>query len=469
MITCVEMQEVEAAAFARGASAEALMEKVGRRMASVILRDHVEPGRVIAFLGKGHNAGDALVVARHLKDAGWAVEVRTRLSPEEMAPLTRKKWEELGEEVSGFRRGAFLLLDGLLGIGASGVLREPLAGLAQEMNALRRTAGARTVAMDLPSGLDADTGEAGVVVADWTFTVGIPKKGLVADSATNFVGRLELIEVEELPVSETGDALTTASTVRSLLPPRPFSFHKGQAGRVTIIAGSPGLVGAAVLCAQGSLRAGGGLITLLVEECDIEKMLRLVPPEIMVKARPDDWREIKADAIVIGPGLGRDSQIAFRLIEYLEAAALPTILDADGLNMIADARRLDLLKEDVLVTPHPGELQRLVPAEGTRAERALQFTDRCPATLLFKGARTIVTQADEPLFYNTTGNPGMATGGQGDTLSGVLGSLVAGGLTLIDAARAGAWLTGRAAEVALLAGRSELSLTPSDIGRHLGL
>ena len=457
MITCVEMQEVEAAAFARGASAEALMEKVGRRMASVILRDHVEPGRVIAFLGKGHNAGDALVVARHLKDAGWAVEVRTRLSPEEMAPLTRKKWEELGEEVSGFRRGAFLLLDGLLGIGASGVLREPLAGLAQEMNALRRTAGARTVAMDLPSGLDADTGEAGVVVADWTFTVGIPKKGLVADSATNFVGRLELIEVEELPVSETGDALTTASTVRSLLPPRPFSFHKGQAGRVTIIAGSPGLVGAAVLCAQGALRAGGGLITLLVEECDIEKMLRLVPPEI------------KADAIVIGPGLGRDSQIAFRLIEYLEAAALPTILDADGLNMIADARRLDLLKEDVLVTPHPGELQRLVPAEGTRAERALQFTDRCPATLLFKGARTIVTQADEPLFYNTTGNPGMATGGQGDTLSGVLGSLVAGGLTLIDAARAGAWLTGRAAEVALLAGRSELSLTPSDIGRHLGL
>ena len=147
------------------------------------------------------------------------------------------------------------------------------------MNERRLNSGARVVAMDIPTGLDADTGGEGVVVADLTLTVGIPKLGLVADSATDFVGRLELIEVEELPLPEEGDRLISRQFIR----PRPFSFHKGQAGRVGIIAGSPGLLGAAALASQGALRGGAGLITLWAEKELLSDLRAMVSPEVMIR------------------------------------------------------------------------------------------------------------------------------------------------------------------------------------------
>ncbi|MGJ8695457.1 MAG: NAD(P)H-hydrate dehydratase [Verrucomicrobiaceae bacterium] len=468
MVTCAEMQKIEELAFEKGATPEALMEKVGRRMAGVILRDHATPGSVIAFLGKGHNAGDALVMARHLKDAGWAVEVRSAFRREELAPLTGWMWNELGDDVTGFRRGPLLLLDGLLGIGSEGALREPLAGMAEEMNRLRITEGARTIAMDLPSGLNADTGEGGAVIADHTLTVGIPKRGLIADRAIDFVGRLSLIEVEELPCPGEGDRLTTAGTVRNLLPPRPFSFHKGMAGKIAIIAGAPGTRGAASLCATGALRGGGGLISLYVEPGEVELMLPLLPPEIMLRERPENWHDLEADAFVIGPGLGTDGKTGEKLTRFLQTNSRPLVLDADALNLIAENNQLSLLGENVLATPHPGEMARLVSGEGTRAERARRFTSACAATLLLKGARTIVTQAEKNLHFNTTGTPAMATGGQGDLLSGLLGALMASGLSPFDAARAGAYLAGRAAELALVAGATGQSLTPGDVATFLG-
>lgn len=443
------------------------MEKVGHRMARVILRDYPISGRAEAYLGKGHNAGDALVILRVLKQEGWQVSVKLAFPETEMAVLTRKKLRELGELGSdhSFRRGPHLLLDGMLGIGTEGSLREPLRGMAEEMNERRLNSGARVVAMDIPTGLDADTGGEGVVVADLTLTVGIPKLGLVADSATDFVGRLELIEVEELPLPEKGDRLIS----RPFLRPRPFSFHKGQAGRVGIIAGSPGLLGAAALACQGALRGGAGLITLWAEKELLSDLRAMVSPEVMIRELGDDWNKVcqlSPDALVIGPGLGTDcSDSLFRL---LEKSQLPTVLDADALNLIATHERQDLLGENILATPHPGEMARLHLVEGARAEIARSFAEAYPATLLYKGARTIVTRKGEPLFYNTTGTPAMATGGQGDLLSGVLGARLAGGQDLLSAACQGAWLAGRAAELALLSGESEWSLTPGDVARHLG-
>ena len=467
MITCRGIQEIEKRVFRTGISAETLMEKVGRRMAQVILRDHPISGRAEAYLGKGHNAGDALVVLRLLKQEGWQVSVNLAFPETEMAVLTRKKLRELGELGSDhdFRRGPHFLLDGMLGIGTEGSLREPLLGMAEEMNERRLNSGARVVAMDIPTGLDADTGGEGAVVADLTLTVGIPKLGLVADSATDFVGRLELIEVEELPLPEEGDRLIS----RPFLPPRPFSFHKGQAGRIGIIAGSPGLLGAAALACQGALRGGAGLITLWAEKELLSDLRAMVSPEVMIRELGDDWNEVcqlSPDALVIGPGLGTDcSDSLFRLLEKNQ---LPTVLDADALNLIATHERQDLLGANILATPHPGEMARLHVVDGTRAEITRSFSEAYPATLLYKGARTIVTRKGEPLFYNTTGTPAMATGGQGDLLSGVLGALLAGGQDLLSAACQGAWLAGRAAELALLDGESERSLTPGDVARHLG-
>jgi len=204
MITCEKMLALEKAAFEAGTSPDELMEKVGRRMARTILRDYPEPGRAIAFLGKGHNAGDALVVLRHLRKEGWDVGVRTCYPSGELAPLTSQKlaWVKLSKSFSLSPSRPYLLLDGLLGIGAKGEIREPARELADEMNALRENEGAEIIAMDIPSGLNANTGEGGYVKADHTLTVGVPKAGLLTDGASHFVGRLSLIEVEELPPAE---------------------------------------------------------------------------------------------------------------------------------------------------------------------------------------------------------------------------------------------------------------------------
>jgi len=467
MITCGEIQELERDVFRSGITAEEMMEKVGHRMARVILRDYPIAGRAEAYLGKGHNAGDALVVLRILKYEGWRVSVKKSFPETEMAVLTRKKLRELGEMGgdNDFRRGPLLLLDGMLGIGTRGKLREPLLGMSVELNKRRLDAGARVIAMDIPSGLNADTGGDGAVVADLTLTVGIPKRGLVADSATDFVGRLELIEVEELPLPGEGDRLISRPRIR----PRPYSFHKGQAGRVGIIAGSPGLLGAAALASEGALKGGAGLITLWTGNELLSDLRAMVSPEVMIRELGGDWTEVfqlEPEALVVGPGLGTSCSDA--LMNLLEASQLPTVLDADALNLVAKYGRPDLLGANILATPHPGEMSRLHPANGSRAEVARSFSETYPATLLFKGARTIVTRKGEPLFYNTTGTPGMATGGQGDLLSGVLGALLAGGEDLHAAACQGAWLTGRAAELALLDGESEQSLTPSEVARFLG-
>ena len=464
------MKELEAKAFEDGATPEALMEKVGRRMARCLLRDAPVPGKAVAYLGKGHNAGDALVVLRYLQEAGWSVSVREAFPVKELSELTKKMRDRVRLDLLEpiIVRGPLLLLDGLLGIGASGELRDPLRALALEMNELRESSGARVIAMDLPSGLNVDTGQGGAVIADHTLTVGVPKKGLVVDQATDFVGRISLIAAEELSLLGMGERLITRPEVRTSLPPRTATFHKGKAGRVSIIAGSEGLLGAAVLASTGSLRSGAGLITLWVPEGMAARIFPLVPPKSMVRERGEDWTQILdagPDALVIGPGLGNSISEAKRLFDLLADNTLPVVLDADGINQVVIHRRHDLLQKNTIVTPHPGEMRRLHPVDGSRVQKACDFTKAYPATLLLKGARTIVTAAGEPIFYNTTGTPGMATGGQGDLLSGVIGALLAQGLTLCEAGCAGPWLTGRAAE---LSSEGQESLTPSDVAANLG-
>ena len=470
MLTCQEMKELEDQAFRAGATPEEVMEKVGRRMAGRVLEEFPRQGKVVCFLGKGHNAGDALVVARYLKIAGWQVEMRTAFVEEEWAELMRKKKEELEAvpEPSPLFRGPLLVLDGLVGIGAKGGLREPVLALAQEMMQLRESCQAIVVAMDLPSGLDGDSGAGGEVKADWTLTVGAPKRGLLADGAIDFVGRLEVIPVEEFSIPQGEEILITEDLVKSYLKPPPFSQHKGQAGRVAIIAGSPGMWGAAALCARGALRAGGGLVTVYVEEEGMSALWAQLPPEVMVRPRPEDWRGILADAVVVGPGLGQAHEDGERLFELLGESGCPVVLDADGLNLVAVGDRVDSLGRGVLLTPHPGEMNRLIPLGGSRRERAQTLAEQSGSTVLLKGARTVITEDDSPFFYNSTGSPGMATGGQGDTLSGVLGALLARGLSPLESAQVGAWLCGRAAEIALRTRESAESLTPSEVAQHLG-
>jgi len=512
------MRAAEEAAFARGVDVEALMDKAGGGVAQAVARFFHKPGKCIVFAGKGNNAGDALVAAERLRSIGWKIEVRLAFQEADCSGLMRKKLEslrrrppeiiggtpsrsggtdlgvvllELLEEVPDQPGTAteamaaeaymvttaapLIILDGLLGLGAKPPLRDPIRAACRSINQLRTNKGAYVFAVDLPTGLDGDSGKTDrdCVVADWTVTIGFAKPGLLADDALNFVGRLEVVQLEELrsPEKRAKEVVAALPALRELLPRRKFGTYKNQCGRVGVVAGSRGFVGAALMSSQGALRAGAGLVEVFVPEEIYELIASTAPMESMVKPLQSyrDLLKEKPDVWAVGPGLGKSR--AAEILELIEKAKQPMVIDADGLNILAEKiSTLKRCKGKRLLTPHPGEMKRLSPDEKeTRAKTATKFCQRFPVTLLLKGSRTIVAERDCPLSYNTTGNPGMATGGMGDILTGVCAGLAGQGLSFYDAARLGAWLCGRAAEIAIFDGsQSEQSLLPRDILDNLG-
>ena len=489
------MRAVEKAAFDRGVTAEALMDEAGIGIARAVMRFFPKPGRCLVFAGKGNNAGDALVAAEHLSRNGWNVELRLSFAEEDCGELMRKKLAAVRKLEGG--RGLsvptvaaprplphLVILDGLLGLGATPPLREPIRKACREINRLHRDENAYVFAVDLPTGIDGDSGKADrdCVVADFTVTIGFTKRGLVADNAANFVGRLEVVELpelrrDELPLvpgraeARPSGIAATAASLRELLPRRKFDSYKNQFGRVGIVAGSRGFTGAAIMCSLGALRAGAGLVEIFVPDEIYEIVASAAPPEAMVKPVLSyrDLPNESIDAWGVGPGLGKER--GDEILQLIQSARRPMVVDADALNILSDKTALlKRCKGPRLLTPHPGEMKRLFGSKKeTRAQTAKRFTGRFPVTLLFKGSRTIVAQRNQPPSYNTTGNPGMATGGMGDVLTGVCAALLGQKLPAYDAARLGAWLCGRAAEIAIFDdGASEESLLPRDVLDHLG-
>ena len=508
------MRAAEEAAFASGVQVEALMNKAGAGVAHAVTQFFKRPGRCIVFAGKGHNAGDALFAAQCLEQSGWKIEVRLAFDETEGSNLMRKKLIDLrnrssrppewssnqehdvgitvlelfsyaGDQLSFSQEkiatdaylstAPLIILDGLLGVGAKPPLREPIRAACRAINQLRTKKGADVFAVDLPTGLDTDSGKADrdCVVADFTVTIGYPKPGLVADGAVNYVGRIEVVPLDELrpPETKAKEIIASPAVFRGLLPRRKYNSYKNQFGRIGVVAGSKGFVGAALMASQGALRAGAGLVEVFVPEEIYEIVASAALMETMVKPIAS-YRQLlkeKADVWAVGPGLGKAH--AAQILELVEKMKQPMVLDADGLNIVSEKSAvLRRCKGKRLLTPHPGEMKRLFPEEQkSRAKTATKFCDRFPVTLLLKGSRTIVTERGQPLSYNPTGNPGMATGGMGDVLTGVCAALLGQGLSPYDAARVGAWLCGRAAEIAIFNGnQSEQSLLPRDVLDHLG-
>ncbi|PYK50823.1 MAG: hypothetical protein DME20_03370 [Verrucomicrobia bacterium] len=517
ILTSAQMRAAEEAAFARGVQVEALMDQAGAGVAQTVAKFFAKPGKCIVFAGKGHNAGDALVAADCLRRLGWKIEVRLAFKENDCSELMRKKlenlrrrppqilgattslsgttdigitlvelWADVADDLSAAQQiiaaeaylgtaAPLVILDGLLGVGARPPLREPVRAACRSINQLRRNKDAYVFAVDLPTGLDGDSGKVDrdCVIADFTVTIGFAKTGLVADGALNFVGRLEVVPLHELhgPDKKTKEIISSPPAFHGLLPRRQYSAYKNQFGRIGVVAGSKGFIGAALMTSQGALRAGAGLVEVFVPEEIYEIVASTAPMEAMVKP-VQSYRDLlkqKTDVWALGPGLGKSR--AGEVLELIEKAKQPMVTDADGLNILSEKNSvLRRCKGERLLTPHPGEMKRLFPDhKEPRAETATKFCNRFPVTLLFKGSRTIVAERDRPLTYNTTGNPGMATGGMGDILTGVCAGLIGQGLSLYDAARVGAWMCGRAAEIAIFNdGQSEQSLLPRDVLDHLG-
>jgi hydroxyethylthiazole kinase-like uncharacterized protein yjeF len=480
ILTSAQMRAAEEAAFARGVEVEKLMDEAGAGVARAVQRLFPGPQTCIVFAGKGHNGGDALVAAQCLQRGGWKIDLRLPFSETDYSELTQKKLKSLRDAPKNSAtetgdNGRIIILDGLLGLGTQSLLREPVRTVAREINRLRVEQNAFVFAVDLPTGLNGDTGEIDpdCVIADFTITIGFAKHGLIVDAALDFVGRLELVPLPDLlpPENAQNEILGARQSLAALLPRRKFSAYKNQFGRVGVVAGSKGFTGAAIMTAQGALHAGAGLVEVFVREEIYSIVASAAPAEAMVKSFRSyrDLLDRDIDIWAVGPGLGitRGAQ----LLRFIKNAPQPMVVDADALNVLA--RKISVLKKcegKRLLTPHPGEMERMIhPGKMTRAWIARNVCEQLPVALLFKGSRTIVCEDNRPLSYNTTGNPGMATGGMGDILTGVCAALAGQGLSLYDAARLGAWVCGRAAEMSIFnSNANEESLLPRDVLENLG-
>lgn len=478
------LRAAEQAAFESGATTpDALMDAAIAACCALLEQDAAFAGaarryrRAIVYAGKGNNAGDAIGLARCL---GFAdIHLRCAAPLHTMSAETRRQLAAIPPERQHVEPatpaidGPALLIDGLLGSGARGSLRPEYAQLVEELNTLRRThPRSLTLALDIPTGLAPDTPALPrcAVRADATLAIGCVKPGMLADGAEDYVGRLlcvplppSCIQLPESPAQALGEDTLT------WLPQRAYSHYKNRAGRVRVIAGSPGYTGAAQMCAEAALAAGAGLIELYCLPGEHAILAARVAAEIMV--RPvTSYAEVPAegaDALLIGPGLGQPSVENRRALQALvESTTCPLVLDADGLNLAAAHRWA--LPRTAILTPHPGEMRRLFPAaaELTRAAAAASFVGSTPCTLLLKGARSIITDG-ERFYYNTTGGPWMANGGQGDVLSGAVAALAAQGLPPVRAAALGAWLCGRAATCAWAAAGFPLAVRATQLLPHL--
>jgi len=480
ILNSAQMRDAEEAAFARGIEVETLMDEAGVGIARAVRKFFPHPGTCFVYAGKGHNGGDALVAAEHLKRAGWKIDLHLAFPESECGELTRKKLQTLHRHpAEGTRAGSpchTIVLDGLLGLGADRLLREPIRAAAREINQLRHAHNAFVFAVDLPTGLDADSGEVDpedCVIADFTIAIGFAKHGLIVDPVLDFVGRIEVVPLVDLAPEITApkELAGIAHSLSPLLPRRKFSAYKNQFGRIGIVAGSKGFVGAALMTASGALRAGAGLVEVFVPEEIYPIVASAAPVEAMVKPLRSYRKllEEKIDIWGLGPGLGKSH--APEILDLIKCAEQPMVVDADGLNILAD--KIDILghcRAPRLLTPHPGEMERLFEVgKMSRAGAARDFCEQFPVTLLFKGSRTVVAERGRPLSFNTTGNPGMASGGMGDVLTGVCAGLLGQGLSLYDAARLGAWVCGRAAEMSIFNGHAnEQSLLATDVLERLG-
>lgn len=489
IVTCEQMKQAEDRLFSTGVVAEDLMEKAGQACARAVRQFFLVPGKATLYVGRGNNGGDALVVGRELRVRGWEVELVLSCEPSEMSSLAAKKLIEFeavseNEWAASNRMSARIVVDGLLGIGARGPMRGIIGERAEQLNRQRIETNAACFAIDIPSGVDGDLGEPyfGAVVADFTLSIAAIKRGIIQDAAINHVGRIVQIELPEIVFTEScsDSVVLSPKNLAGKLPRRDFDYHKGRAGRVGIFAGSKGLTGAAILASTAAVQSGAGLVTLYAAKSVYEILAIKASPEVMVKPidSVEDIRGDAADVLAVGPGLGNDPDSG--LLDLIVDDPRPMVVDADALNLLALS---DMAFESMaknghprLLTPHPGEMMRLFP-EATSCEDRFDVVNQFikqkafQGVLLYKGARTLIASSEgDPVSINSTGHPGMATGGVGDVLTGICASLAAQGLSLYDAACLGSWLIGRNAEKFVYEGlQSAESLTARTVGSELGL
>jgi len=478
-----------------------LMEQAGRRVTEEIFAYYPDLKRAVVLAGKGNNGGDGFVISRLLAERGVEVEtylLGTRDDISGDAAVNLKILEELGYTVTEVTTAAGVeklkpklqqtevLVDALLGTGIKGKLRGLFPNLIDLVNEVSTT----VTAVDIPSGVEADSGivREMAVQADQTVTFALPKLGLLLYPGAKYVGQLKIVDIgipeQSIAQQKIETNLITADLAARLLPLRDDNSHKGDYGKILLVAGSTGMTGAAVLTARSCLKMGSGLVTVGVPS-SLNSILENKLVEVMTYPLSQTesgnlgngaFNEIKElisarDVLAIGPGLGTNYEVVAIINQLLTDLDKTIILDADGINNIDNLKLLKERTNPTILTPHPGEMSRLIdqPIEEIEANRikvARDFASEYGVVLVLKGSRTVIATPTGEIYLNYSGNSALATGGSGDVLTGLVTSLVGQGLTPANASVLAVYLHGLAAEI----GSEDLtkySLVPSDVINYL--
>lgn len=482
-----------------------LMENASRAVA-VAVKQKIEeicgkrksPGKVAVVCGKGNNGGDGFGAARHLANMGFEVMVFLASPFDEISgdaavnlkviknmgiPVLELKDDEEPEKIRGLFDGFHAVVDALFGTG----LRGEVGGFHRRLIEAINASGLPVVAVDIPSGICGITGKVlgAAVRADVTVTMGLLKVGLLLYPGAAHAGRVIVADIgiphrvfEEF---EAEGFLLEPGFIKNYIKPPAPDAHKGDMGRVFIIAGSKGMTGACALSGLGAARCGAGLVTLGVPE-SLNDILEVKVTEVMTLPLPDTGEGTlseealkpalefaqKCDAVVIGPGLSCHQETEKFVRSFVAECERPMVIDADGINNLS--RSPGVLKEakaPVVITPHPGEMARLLSmtpreVQENRWDVAKKAGETFGCTVVLKGARTLIYSPGHPVYINPTGNPGMATGGSGDVLAGMIGAFLARGLDAVEAAAAGVYLHGLAGDAAAEK-KGEIPLVAGDI------
>lgn len=454
-----------------------LMAKAGQAIATLaeeLAADNADP--ILIVVGPGNNGGDALVAARLLRKKWHQVIVvlagdSTRMPPD--AANAYQAWLADGGHCIAdipMNTDFGLAIDGLFGIGLQRPLEGRYAALVSELNQLT----CPVLSVDIPSGLDADTGaiRGCAVEADYTLTLLGAKPGLYTLEGPDHAGTVIVSDlgINAATVTTPQGWLLEEPMFKPLLPARKLNSHKGIYGDIAVLGGSEGMAGAALLAGRAALLSGAGrvYVGLLAENAPL---LDLMQPELMLRHGPDLHEKVEASCVVIGPGLGRTPQAVKSLRAWLDQP-VPLVLDADALQLLgqnpAFKAVLQQRSQPVVITPHPGEAGALLGCNSSeiqqdRVRSALKLAEKYKAITLLKGAGTVIAEPNGNWYINTTGNPGLSSAGTGDVLAGMIGAFIGQELQAGDAARHACWLHGAAADELAAHGTGPVGLTASEV------
>ena len=485
VVTAQEIRQIDRQTIEHvGIPGAVLMEHAGTAVVRGIREHFPECQRIAVIVGKGNNGGDGLVIARQLAHAGQPIQIFLVSPPESFAgdaltnlqiaqnldlPITSVLSEDELKGAKNQIASADLIVDSIFGTG----LRGGVHGFIGEIIRCINETGKPVVAIDLPSGLAADTGiaEGECIQATYTVTMGLPKRGNLIHPGATFTGELEVADIGFPPsVIDAQDIQinwTQPSDAARILPSRPTHSHKGTYGRVFVAAASTGMTGAAALTSAGALRVGAGLVTLGIPK-SLNPILEVKLTEGMTLPLPETAEgslaleakshiiaavERTKSVLAIGPGLSQHPETVALIHSLICEIDTPTVIDADGINALSKSTEtLSSLSPQSVLTPHPGEMTRLIGGTVESLERdrigiAQRFAETHNVTLVLKGAPTVVASGNGEVWINSTGNAGMATGGMGDVLTGLIAGLIAQRVSAFDAAVLGVYLHGLAGDI----------------------